>query len=228
MTVLSILIPTLVERQAQLARLESKLRAQIVRANLHGQVDLEILCDNREQTLGEKRNRLIAQARGEFIAFVDDDDDVCENYVTLVYRALQEHPNVDCLGITGLVYFRGIHPHRFIYSLQYNHYFSKDGVYYRPPYTLNPVRREIVRQFPFAQINYNEDIDWAIRVANARALRHEFMIDQTLYYYYCRTHWLYQWGVDITEPIRHPLGLQFVNRLRVAQWINSHLKGIFR
>lgn len=214
---LSILIPTLDERRVLFERLAAALNAQIQAAGLQETVEIVALCDNRTMPLGAKRNRLIERARGEFVAFVDDDDDVAENYVTLIVNTLRAHPTIDCVGITGTVYFRGMHPHRFIYSLRYDHYFSQDGVYYRPPYILNPIRRALAAQFRFAEISFNEDIDWAMRVARAKILQREFMLDEPLYHYYSRRDWRVQWAIDVTEPVRHPLGLQFANRLRVAR-----------
>ncbi len=214
----SILIPTLVERRAQFGELYAKLQGQIEAAGLGGEVEILELCDNREQSIGAKRNALIARAQGDYIAFVDDDDDVSPDYVPLIYNTLIEHPEADCLGITGIVSFQGTHPHRFVYSLAYDHYFSRKGVYYRPPYILNPVRRAVATQFPFAEISFNEDIDWAMRMVSAHALKQEVMLREVLYYYYSRRHWMVQGMIDFTEPVRHPLGLQFANRLRVARW----------
>jgi hypothetical protein len=217
----SILIPTLVERRAQFEKLRAKLQGQIDTSGLSADVELLELCDNRELRLGTKRNALIARAQGEFIAFVDDDDDVSDDYVRLIHHTLQAHPETDCLGLTGTVLFRGTHPHQFIHSLAYDHYFSRSGIYYRPPYILNPIRRTVAVQFPFAGINFNEDIDWAMRLAKAKALQREVMLRENLYSYYSRRHWLTQWAIDVTEPVRHPLGLQFANRLRVARWLNQ-------
>ena len=218
---LSILISTLGERQELFTRLVQKLTRQVKDDALEDQVEVLDFLDNREHTLGFKRNELIARARGEFVAFVDDDDDLSDDYIRSICNALREHPTVDCLGITGTVFFRGTHPHRFVYSLQYDHYFSRGGVYYRPPYTLNPIRREIARQFAFEPVNFNEDIDWAMRLARAHALRSEHMIDAPIYSYFSRRRWQWQWFVDVTEPVRHPLGLQLANRYRVARWLRT-------
>lgn len=217
----SILIPTLQERRAQFLSLYENLRAQIEAANLAQAVEILELCDNRESTLGAKRNQLLEKARGEFVAFVDDDDAVAENYVALICAALTRHPDVDCLGITGIVYFRGAHPHRFVYSAQYDHYFSRGGVYYRPPYMLNPMRRARARHCRFAETNYNEDQLWAMDLVRAKVLQREVMLDEILYHYYARRHYAVQWAIDVTEPLRQPLGLRFANRLRVRRWFEQ-------
>ena len=218
---LSILIPTLDERRRILPRLLFKLHRQIERGGLENRVEIHVLCDNREQSTGAKRNALIDMAKGEFVAFVDDDDDVHEDYIGQIVNALIAHPDVDCLGITGQVYFRGSHPRRFVHSLQYDRYFSRHGVYYRPPYILNPMRRTIAQQFRFVETSYAEDAEWALRIAHAGVLRCEHFLDVTLYQYYSRRHWLLQWSLDITEPLRHPIGLQFANRVRFKRWLAS-------
>jgi len=74
--------------------------------------------DNRTQTLAEQfprirylreplpgldfaRNRAIAEARGEFVAFVDDDVVVDEWWLEGLYEALRSNP--DASGVTGLI-----------------------------------------------------------------------------------------------------------------------------
>lgn len=219
--ILSILIPTLVDRQPLFERITAKLRQQIETNDLSDAVELLSLCDNREMTLGEKRNRLLHQAQGEFVAFVDDDDDISDDYVKLICQAIQSHPTIDCVGITGQITFQGKRPRLFIHSLRYRDYFSRGGVYYRPPYHLNPIRRVIASQYPYEPVSYSEDIDWAMRLCHDQALHSEFFIDTVIYYYDSRRSWRTQQFIDLTEAIRHPLGLTLANRLRIKRWWRS-------
>jgi len=41
--------------------------------------------DNKMRTIGHKRANLVADALGEYLAFVDDDDDVPAYYVDVTY-----------------------------------------------------------------------------------------------------------------------------------------------
>ena len=216
---LSILVPTLVERDEVFARLHANLSAQIRRNGLVNRVEIDSLRDNRERTTGDKRNALIASAAGEFIVFVDDDDDVHDDYIAVIASALLMHEGVDCLGIRGVVDFRGKWPRQFVHSTRYREYATRGGVYCRPPYILNPMRRDIASRFAFADVSYAEDAEWALRIARAGALQTEHMLEPIVYRYHSRRHWMMQAAIDITEPIRRPLGLEFANRVRAGRWL---------
>jgi len=211
---LSILIPTLVERRTQFQALKNRLQRQATDHGLATCVEILAEEDNREQSIGMKRNLLLQRATGRFVVFVDDDDEVHDSYVPLICHAIESHPDLDCIGIQGTILFRGKHQRPFVHSLQYSDYATIAGVYCRPPYHLNPIRRDIAVRYRFADTSYSEDIDWSIRMRNDRALTREHVIRESLYCYRSRRFWFYQYLLDRTEKIRHLLGLRFVNRLR--------------
>ncbi len=213
----SILIPTLKSRDSTFRRLLKKLERLVAGDGLTNEVEIIYLSDSGESSIGNKRNRLMEMAKGDFTAFIDDDDDVSDDYVKLIYRAITEHPGIDCIGIRGIVTFRGRSPHTFIHSLRYRDYFSKGKTLFRPPYHLNPIRREIALRYRFEDTNYSEDIDWAMRMLQDNALQSEYFIDETIYFYNSRRHPLYQFLIDFTEPVRHAMGLRLSNRFRVKR-----------
>ena len=45
-------------------------------------VEILLLFDNRHLTLGAKRNFILDRAKGDYISFIDDDDDIS----TTIYR----------------------------------------------------------------------------------------------------------------------------------------------
>lgn len=221
---LSILTPTLIERRERFQNLKDKLDQQIQDSLYTDRVEHLIFEDDREQSIGFKRNVLMDKAKGTFIVFVDDDDDVSDRYVHLICDAIEQHPDIDCIGLKGQITFKGAHPQPFVHCLQYTHYFKKQGKYFRPPLHINPIRREIAVQYRFENISYSEDIDWALRMLRDHALKTEAFIDACLYYYDSPRHWRYQRLIDATETIRRIFGLQRVNRVRLDRWIKEKIR----
>lgn len=214
---LSLLIPTLEQRRAQFDNLTRELNRQIREGGWSSQVEILGLADAGENSIGWKRNELMRHAGGLFVAFIDDDDLVSGDYVSRICRIIERNPEIDCIGIRGSITFRGGKRCEFIHSTRYTDYFSRSHAYYRPPYHLNPIRREIALRYPFANVSYSEDIDYALRLRDDGALRNEVFIDALLYHYRCRRPWAYQWLLDVTEPVRHKFGIRWSNRLRFAK-----------
>lgn len=216
---LSILIPTLESRRLLFERIFMQLTDQIRINGLEREVEVLWLRDDKVMTVGAKRNELLRRACGDFVAFVDDDDSVAPDYVARICQTLHANPQVDCIGIKGIIRFRNSHPTEFIHSLQYREYSSRNGRYLRPPYHLNPIRRAIACRYDFAPISYSEDIDWALRLCRDGALRSEVFLEGPLYFYASRRYWPYQWMLDRTEWIRHALGLTMVSRVRIWDFL---------
>ena len=91
MKTLSILIPTVVGREHLLERLRSVLNPQLTE-------DVEVIeqKDNKEISIGKKRQELLEKATGEYVVFIDDDDMISEDYVKSIIKALESEP--DCVG----------------------------------------------------------------------------------------------------------------------------------
>ncbi len=218
---LTLIMPTLLQRRSVAAAIRGKLHNQISASGMQDEVELLTLEDDGGMAVGQKRNQLVERARGDFIAHVDDDDDVNSDYVSLVVGALRRHPEATHLGIRGFVTFRGKRCLPFVMSNRYRGYRFQHGCYTRPPHHLNPVRTEIARRYSFEAVRSAEDSDWALRVARDGVLDREVMIQSPLYYYRSRRFWAYECFLDRTEWLRHPLGLQFVHRHRLRRWMRT-------
>lgn len=215
---LSILIPTLESRRSLCDRLCSELGRQIERANAGKAVEVLRLCDAGLVTVGAKRNQLIGMARGRFLVFVDDDDAVSEDYVEQLVTLLRNHPDVDCISFAGEINFRGKHPCKLIHSIKHKDWYHSQGQYLRPPCHITPMRREIVRNYAFAEVNYGEDMDWALRISRDGVLKKELLLDRVFYFYNCRRHYALQWLLDRSQTFRHVLGLRFVKGHGLRRW----------
>jgi glycosyltransferase involved in cell wall biosynthesis len=171
---LSLLVCSIESRQRELRRLKSRLAPQLTDA-----VELLVNIDRGQKTIGRKRNELLADASGDYIAYIDDDDLVSDDYVEKILAATASDP--DCCGMEGIITFNGENPKQFIHSLRYREWFERDGVYYRNPNHLSPVRRELAAQIGFPEKNYWEDRDYSARLLPL--LKREVYIEGPIYFY---------------------------------------------
>ena len=102
-----------------------------------------------------------------------------EDYVAKILAAAASGP--DCCGMEGIRTVNGANPQRFIHSLKYRDWFERDGVFYRNPNHLSPVKRELALKTGFPEINYAEDRDYSARLLPL--LKSEVYIDGPIYYY---------------------------------------------
>jgi len=185
--ILSILMPTLVERREIRSDLVAKLRDQIAKTGPK-LADLLILEDDRQNTTGLKRNRLLDDSTGLFVAFVDDDDNVSDNYVREIVETIdQSGGELDCVGIVGEMIKDG-DISRFIHSINVSGWYDKERkIYFRFPNHLNPVRREIAVSERFPETSYAEDRIFSDKLRASGRLKREILIGkEILYYYRCR------------------------------------------
>lgn len=172
--ILSILICSLSTRADKLSRLLGVLNPQI-----NDSVEIIAKTDNGEIPIGKKRNMLIDEAKGKYIAFIDDDDLVSQDYVKKILEAVKTEP--DCCGLQGIITFQGKDPRMFIHSLKYKEWFEQNNIYYRCPNHLNPVKRELAMQVKFPETNFGEDRDYSTRLLPL--LKEEKFITGVIYHY---------------------------------------------
>ena len=80
----SVLIPTLVERKDKFKNLLEKIQIQIDENDLKDKVEVLSICDNRNIKLSEKRNRMQQMAQGKYFFHLDDDDNISDDYFKVV------------------------------------------------------------------------------------------------------------------------------------------------
>lgn len=89
---LSVLIPSIAARTKQAAALVDKLTAQATGKP----AEVIMLTDNRTVPLHVKRTTLLGLSTGRFVAHLDDDDDVSDDYVDAILEAATRSPDVIC------------------------------------------------------------------------------------------------------------------------------------
>jgi len=183
---LEILIPSLYERKDFRKRLLRTLDRQIV----PGQVRYTLDIDSGQISIGEKRQRMLEAATGEYVVFIDDDDWISTDYIALILEAIKEKPDVVGIQIHHLIDGK-LHGHTF-HSIEYDHWFDEPDkkhpcrrFYYRNPNHINPVKRELALLAGYPQIRFGEDHQYSIKLLPH--LNTEVYIKKVIYYYRERT-----------------------------------------
>jgi len=123
-------------------------------------VQVLYLGDNKTMTVGEKRNKLIDLAAGEFICFVDDDDRVEPDYVRTIYDAISHESHESQIPVNLVTFQASVKinngPAKICkYSASIEGDYNTDEFYYRLPNHLMVWRKDFVEEFP--EINCGED-----------------------------------------------------------------------
>ncbi len=179
---LSILIPSLISRAEQLNILRQELNRQAI--DYAGKVEILTYTDNGEESIGRKRNELLDRAYGEYVCFIDDDDEVSKDYISKVMEAIKWTP--DCCSLIGCRTVDGENPEIFEHSIRYKEYkTNKVGAvtYERYPNHLNVIKSSIAKKFRFPEISYGEDTDWATQIFESGLLKQEIEIKGVIYHY---------------------------------------------
>jgi glycosyltransferase involved in cell wall biosynthesis len=177
---LSILICTLNSRFQFFSELMKQLNEQ-------KRTEVEVLFekDDGQIKIGDKRNNLLKRAKGDYVAFIDDDDSISSDYIEKALKAIESNP--DCCSLTGIITWDGVNPEIFEHSIKYSAYKTNANneaiKYERYPNHLNIIKREIAQQFSFVSVNHGEDTEWATQIFNAGVLKTEATIEGVIYHY---------------------------------------------
>lgn len=198
---LSVLICSITERAEMLVKLKRSLTEQRLAADERDDVEVIAYVDDKKLSIGTKRNRLVLNAHGEYVCFVDDDDYVSRSYVPDILTAIRAGgaacgPHPDCVGIEGRALRHGKRWVKFRHSIRYDkyHYDKAAGLITRPPNHLNPIRRDIVARgipedMPFPSKDLGEDSEFSRKLRKSCALRTETCVDGPIYFYVPGASW---------------------------------------
>ena len=141
----SILIPTIIERQQIFNELINKIYKQIESGNYQKQIEIISICDDRSVKLSDKRNTLQKLSRGKYFLHLDDDDELTDEFCEVIVEWINRLPvyqdnEPDCIGYDQLAKVQGkrfiVKPH-IKYGLNLNYIKTNtDGLpeFYRYPW----------------------------------------------------------------------------------------------
>lgn len=156
--ILSILTPTIPERWSQLSSLQLKIGDQALFAGVSDKVEHLALFDNRLRSIGAKRQALVDIARGQYVAFCDDDDDVSDDYVASLLEAAKT--GADVITFRQRAIYNGLESEVHFGVNNRDGQFNPGGVTLRAPWHVCAWKREVVQGCLFGESNYGEDKIW--------------------------------------------------------------------
>lgn len=174
--ILSVLTPSVPSRLEKVARLARFIET------MHGSQNVEhlIFTDNKRRSVGAKRQALLDMARGRYVAFVDDDDDIAGDYIAKLLPRIQAGPDVVTFkqtatinGVAGEIVFDA--------AQAVDEPWKAGGVARRRPWHVCAWRRELAQQGVFTEVNYGEDAAWVNQVAPLA--RTQIHIPEVLHFY---------------------------------------------
>ena len=186
---MSFLIATIPGREASLTRLVESIHEKMARIAPHTKYHIDLGFDNRETSIGMKREGLVQNAKGKYLAFLDDDDSITDAYIEDIAQMIQtQSPVMRLRGQIG--------PYTFTHSLANTlaGAMAKGEEFLRPPNHLNPMLADIAKLVHYRDAVRGEDFDWSIRMAQARFLTHEYSSDPS------RIHYIYNMGTRNVNP----------------------------
>ena len=182
--IISILIRSLYKREAMLNSLLANLYTQIIKGNYYFNVEVLVNRDNKEITSGTKANELLLSASGKYIVFIDDDDDVAENYIELMLEAMKT--DADCIATNGTYTIDGSKPIKWYLSKDYQDCDGNENgqlIFLRRTNHISPVKRELALMAMFPDISNAEDKEYSRRL-NPHLRTEEKIIEPVYHYKY--------------------------------------------
>lgn len=184
---LSIIMITVPERSKDFKRLKKKVQDQIDYCNLiHptlGQVEIiEVNTPkviNGGPSIGKKREMGLKQAKGEYVIWLDDDDNISPDYVEQVLRLANKGADVCTFNnISKFEHFWMV----VVMDLKTRHDDqAKPGIINRRPYHVCAWRRSMIADIEFIDANKDEDTSF-ITEALKRA-KTQVRVDNILHEY---------------------------------------------
>jgi hypothetical protein len=165
---LSFLIPTIPGRDAKLQELIRRIREKVTWT----QPEIRLDYDNRDSTVGEKRQRLLQGAQGKYMCFVDDDDELTDEYFQDLFAFTQS--GCDVMRLHGR-----IGSFVFTHSIEFKNSFMArpPNEFLRTPNHLNPMLTDIGKLVHFKSVKRGEDFEWSVTLSNLGVLRSEYRPD---------------------------------------------------
>lgn len=185
---LSILIATTPERSEIFTRLYNELMRQKTSLNTTHETlgELEVVVNAGAKfldgglSIGKKREALVAEAKGEYLCFLDDDESIAPNYVETLMRLCYQDMDVCTFrAMVKMENFWGLVEMSLKYEM--NDQINPEYIARRPPWHMCPMKSKYAKLFHFPDVNAAEDFDWMKKVLTR--CKTEAHTDQVIFQY---------------------------------------------
>lgn len=188
----SALIPTIPGREAGLHRLLESIHEKVARICPEMRYEICVAFDNREMSIGMKRQKLLEEAKGKYLSFIDDDDTITDAYLEDLWATIR--------GGFHVMRLRGqMQEYTFVHSTEITtdspmatH--DEPAIFQRPPNHLNPMLSILAKSVPFKNAVHGEDLDWTLELYRRKLLLSEYRSDPS------RIHYNYNLGYRSVHP----------------------------
>ena len=179
---LTIMLPTTIDRRDKFYPLLEEIKSQIVKNKYDDIVEIVIDEDNKEKSIGKKRQDLLEKANGKYVVGIDSDDWIAEDYLNCIITSLKENPSIDHVGFLEDCDIDGDKSIS-IFSIR-NKFWAENQDGYDHIRCANPksvILREKALQVGYEDSRYGEDRIFSEAVTSL--LTSEVFIEKPLYLY---------------------------------------------
>lgn len=184
----SILILSVPGRLGQLDALYKRLEGQMAESGISKEsVEIVTIVDNRVMSIGEKRNLALSLSVGTYISFLDDDDDVSDDFVPVLHTAAKRRrEGVICFDQDCTVNGKKFKVDFFLENQNMPAVLDPatgeyPAVITRKPYHMCLWNGVVARQTKFPDVSYGEDLAWLNQMW--QRTRTQYKIPKVLHYY---------------------------------------------
>jgi hypothetical protein len=168
------------ERQDKLKKLIYELQRQISKNYAEEIIEIIIDTDNMVKSVGQKRNDLIKKARGQFICFIDDDDFIAENYLSIILYHLNSSIDILLIAIDHVQ--NGVKQTKILPSLYIDNLITHKAIFKTNHFHLCPHKKSIAEAVLFDGVNFAEDMIYSQKMV--KHINNCYTISEPLYIYF--------------------------------------------
>lgn len=188
---LSFLIPTTPDRKKQTDKLVREINRQARYSKLMKTIEVVTLEDNKEMTIGKKRQELYKMAKGIYSVQWDSDDWIHPFAIEMMMEGVTKYKInktdiealPDCITYKELIIWDGKSAATSNFSLSYPDWKdNQDGYnFVRTPFFKTPIKTSICLETEIPDIRFGEDHAFAQNIKPK--LKTERYIDEFIYWY---------------------------------------------